>query len=571
MLGQVPTAFSHLPVMIVFRNLFLFVFCVVLTACLSVVLLAPEFLLPMKCGLEVPMSLRLALALGADPTIGYAGPQLLRHAACLGNEEVVQLLLQHGVKLQEVEMEQPLITEVVDKCGELSMVRLLVENGAPLPPLDGSGAPEWDDMSEEMLEYLLLCGLQISQDEHFYVAYSLCARLLALYEGRIQELAEFLKGEKIPLQLRPMMLELAISSNNTPLVRALLQDGVSPGDADVRASNIVHAVCDAEKTDITELVQLLQEAGYSLNEENEIGQTPLEVAFHAAHRDVYRVLVAAGADETALRQKVGEVVYLAQFGTPEEVVAALPAATKEQQRKALRTALDCRRADVAHALVDAGVSLSRVKPSSAAFDTVLLRRVLHGAADKPPGWHCDIANAFLRADKEAYPMLLEAYGDINAKLSDDELFDDSLLKSALMNNNAELVRFLLKNGASIVPEAVFNCYSAECLEALLEAGMDINIRNKMGETLLMYAVSVDDDADFAAALLKRGVDINARNKDGNTALHSAVYRNELVFFQILLKAGADASIRNAEGQTAEELAIEYARGRVLRVLREHRK
>lgn len=140
-----------------------------------------------------------------------------------------------------------------------------------------------------------------------------------------------------------------------------------------------------------------------------------------------------------------------------------------------------------------------------------------------------------------------------------------------MNNNAELVRFLLKNGASIVPEAVFNCYSAECLEALLEAGMDINIRNKMGETLLMYAVSVDDDAGFAAALLKRGVDINARNKDGNTALHSAVYRNELVFFQILLKAGADASIRNAEGQTAEELAIEYACGRVLRVLREHRK
>lgn len=201
----------------------------VLTACLSVVLLAPEFLLPMKCGLEVPMRLRLALALGADPTIGYAGPQLLRYAACLGNEEVVQLL---------------------------------------------------------------------------------------------------------------------------------------------------------------------QEAGYSLNEENEIGQTPLEVAFHAAHRDVYRVLVAAGADETALRQKVGEVVYLAQFGTPEEVVAALPAATKEQQRKALRTALDCRRADVAHALVDAGVSLSRVKPSSAAFDTVLLRRVLHGTADKPPGWTATLQMLF---------------------------------------------------------------------------------------------------------------------------------------------------------------------------------
>lgn len=220
--------------------------------------------------------------------------------------------------------------------------------------------------------------------------------------------------------------------------------------------------------------------------------------------------------------------------------------------------------------------MGRVKPSSVAFDTALLRRVLNGAAEKSPEWRRDIAGAFLQADEEAYPMLLEAYGDINAKLSDD-VFYDSLLESALMVNNARLVRFLLKNGASMVPEAVFSCCSVESLEALLEAGLDINIRDELGETLLMRAVFADE-ADFAAELLKRGVDINARNKEGETALHIAVMHGDAPEYgdypdmmQMLLKAGADASICNAEGQTAEDLAIEYARRRVLRVLREHRK
>ncbi len=559
--------------MLVLRNLFLYVFCLLLAVCVSVVLLTPECLLPAMCGLEVPNRLRVALFLGADPTRGVAGKELLRHAAHIGNEEVVRLLLLRGVKPQNFSRyaeEDSFLKDVIRSGGDMAMVRLLVENGASMPLINGVNEPYWGEIPGEMLEYLLVRGMSPAGDGGELSMQSISQTLLKCYEGRETELLDFLKQKTISPKFRVNMLRTAVSFNKPSVVRTLLQDGVTLAEADVQASDILHAGCGEKKKDISELIQVLKENGFPLNQKFADGETLLELAFTTVHRDVYRVLVAAGADEAALRRKVGEAVYLAQFGTPEEATAALSAATEEQREKALHTALDCCRADVAHALLDAGVPLSRVKPSSAAFDTALLRRVLNGTTDKTPEWHRDIARAFLGADKEAYPLLLGAYGDINADPLDDESYD-SLLKSALMDNNAELVRFLLKNGASMVSEAVFSCYSVESLKALLEAGLDINIRDGMGETLLMHAVFADD-ADFAAELLKRGVDINARNTEGETALHIAVLcGDEPDILQMLLKAGADASICNAEGQTAEDLAIEYARGRVLLVLQEYRK
>lgn len=557
--------------MLVLRNLFLYVFCLALAACVSVILLAPECLLPAKCGLEVPNRLRVALFLGADPTRDDAGKELLRHAASIGNEEVVRLLLLHGVKPRNFSMcaqEDTFLKDVIRSGGEMAMVRLLVENGAPLPLINGVNEPYWGEIPSEMLVYLLMQGMSPAEDGGALSMQSISQALLKCYEGREPELLDFLKQKPISPKVRINMLRTAVSVNKSSVVRALLQDGVTLAEADVQASDILHAGCGEKEKNISELVQVLKENGFSLNQKFEGDETLLEMAFETVHRDVYRALVAAGADEAALRRKVGETVYLAQFGIPEEVVAALPAATEEQREKALRTALDCERADVAHALLDAGVPLSRVKLSSAAFDTALLRRALNAAADKTPEGRRDIAGAFLRADKEVYPLLLEAYGDINADPLDDAFYN-SLLKSALMDNNAELVRFLLKNGASMVPEAVASCCSVECLEALLEAGLNINIRDEMGETLLMHAVFAEE-ADFAAELLKRGVDINARNTEGETALHTAVLWDAPDMLQMLLKAGADASICNEEGQTAEDLAMEYARGRILRMLREHR-
>lgn len=550
-----------------FRNIFLYVCFLVLSAVVSVVFLVPEGLLPSRCGLtDVPLQLRLALQLGANPARSGAAKQLFRCAACLDNEEVVRLLLEYGLTPQDAERdvdESTLIAEVADNCGELSMVRFLVENGAPLPPLSGTGAPEWDELSAEMTEYLLLCGLQPGEDkEDGCDLYSLCSALLRHYEGREQELLNLLNAEKIHPQLRISMLERAISRNKTALVRALLQSGVSLAEADVQPGNIVHAGCGEAETDITPLVQVLKEAGFSLNQADGNGVTPLEVAFDAAHREVYRVLVAAGADEAALRQKVGEAVYLAQFGTVEELAVVLASATEEQKEKALSMALTAERADVVRLLLDAGLPLNSLKPYRVAFDTSLLRDRLKVGTGETPEWREDIAHTFGMVEKEVYPILLEAYGDINAPLA-----DETLLARAVWTEETELLRFLLENGAKITPDAVFNCGTLAELELLLEAGIDVNMRDELGETLL-HKMQFRDKPECVAAILKHGGDINARDRYGNTALHEAVLHNQTDMVRLLLQAGADRSVCNEDGDTPEDVARLYTRYRVLRVFHE---
>lgn len=549
------------------RNITLYVCFLVLSAVVSVVLVVPEGLFPSQCGLtDVPLQLRLALQLGANPAQSDAAKQLFRNAACLGNEEVVRLLLEHGMTPQDAERgvdESSLIAEVAAECGEMSMVRLLVENDAPLPPLTGTASPEWDEMPAEIMKYLLLCGLQPDEDdEEGTQLYSLCSALLKLHEGREQELVSFLMEEKIYPQMRGAVLQQAISRNKTALVRALLQSGVSLAEADVQAGDIVHAGCGEAEKDITALVQVLKAAGFPLNQTDSNGATPLELAFDAAHHDVYRVLVAAGADDAALRQKVGEAVYLAQFGTREELSAVLPAATKEQKEKALSVALEVERVDVIRALLDAGIPLNSLKPYQVAFDMGLLRDRLKEGSQGTPEWREDIADAFWMVEKDAYPILLEAYGDINAPLA-----EETLLARAIWVGKTDLLRFLLENGAKITPDAVFNCGTLAELEVLLEAGIDINMRDELGETLL-HKMQYRNKPECVAAILKHGGDINARDRNGDTALHEAVIHNKPDMVRLLLKAGADSSACNEDGKTPEDIALMYARGRVLRVLRE---
>ena len=548
----------------VFLHLMLYVVVLVLTTVVTALLLFPEGLIPEKCRFEVPQRLRLALSLGAEPNVP-AAHELFRRAACLGNEEVVSLLLEHGLKPQDIhrDAEEPtLLAEVINKCGELSIIRLLVENGAPLPPLVGVNAPEWHELSPEVTDYLLTCGLQPELEE--YLSFMLIPQLMERYAGRERELAAFAQQEKVHPSVRNSLFVAAVSGNNLPLVKALLQDGVPVSLLEEHACSLIHAGCGEHKSDISELVQVLKEAVFSLNKEYGKGKTLPEFAFECLHKDVYRVLVAAGADDAALRRKVGDLVYLSVFGTVEEVLAALPSAAPEQQEKALELAVSGERADLVTALLDAGVSSVGISLASVAFDEALLRRLLAREAEKTQKWRESVASALCQADAALYPLLLEAYGDVNTPLSEDGERGE-LLKLAIWNENTPLVRFLLQQGAEMSDRAVFAFSTEENLDALLEAGLDINRRAADGDTLLIRAAR-SGNAKETDMLLKNGANVNVRDEYGDTPLHSVVWSGDVDTVRLLLKAGADTEARNDEGKTPAEVAEEYAHGRILRVL-----
>jgi ankyrin repeat protein len=75
------------------------------------------------------------------------------------------------------------------------------------------------------------------------------------------------------------------------------------------------------------------------------------------------------------------------------------------------------------------------------------------------------------------------------------------------------------------------------LRAALDAGLDPNLANQNGWTLLMLA-AVEGATPLGRLLLERGADINARNNKDETALTLASHRGYGIFIDLLTEHGA---------------------------------
>jgi ankyrin repeat protein len=90
------------------------------------------------------------------------------------------------------------------------------------------------------------------------------------------------------------------------------------------------------------------------------------------------------------------------------------------------------------------------------------------------------------------------------------------------------------------------------IKELIAAGADINIRTKQwgGSSVLMRA-TVSKNSEIMQALLDAGADIDAKNQMGGyTPITYAVVIKNLNLVRILLKNGADPTIADSEGWAA---------------------
>ena len=111
------------------------------------------------------------------------------------------------------------------------------------------------------------------------------------------------------------------------------------------------------------------------------------------------------------------------------------------------------------------------------------------------------------------------------------------------------------NANKKVKYELYETCSALCAQLLIDAGADVNARDKYGNTPLMHIRDTfenqkrewdNDTAALLEVMIKAGADVNARNKHGLTPLMIA---NDVRTIQKLIDAGADVNARDDANRT----------------------
>ncbi len=92
------------------------------------------------------------------------------------------------------------------------------------------------------------------------------------------------------------------------------------------------------------------------------------------------------------------------------------------------------------------------------------------------------------------------------------------------------------------------------VQALIDAGADINGQNDNGDTALMAAISDDEEPIITLLLRIKNINVNLQNREGFSALMMAAEGTRYELIPALLNEGANITLKNAVGQTALDLS-----------------
>lgn len=123
-----------------------------------------------------------------------------------------------------------------------------------------------------------------------------------------------------------------------------------------------------------------------------------------------------------------------------------------------------------------------------------------------------------------------------------------------------------RDGQTALQLAVENRYP-ELVSYLIEAGASIEIPDRLGNTVLHYAVRTTD-SDILEKVLHKNI-IEQRNNQGDSALSLAVVLGQGEMVSLLLKAGANARGSNRDGRTLVDVALAKQRKPIVALLQKY--
>lgn len=312
----------------------------------------------------------------------------------------------------------------------------------------------------------------------------------------------------------------------------------------------VYSIFEAARAGDMQTLQKRLSEGSSIQERDEVGNTPMHVAADAGKAQMVSALLKLGAD-SMVKNHEGKM--------------PLDLASNEETKKVCRQGIDARKTqlELIHRLqkgdlaaVREGILLKGVNPNVVTEDgtsTLLVETVRKG-------------------DVALVEKLLGAGADPNLQPMAGK--KEGALLVAAKAGNAELVRILLTAGADInmrtascvypIHEAIWNNH-LETVKALIPAykKQNFDTPNSSGNPKPACMAIIRHNHDILQAFLEAGLDPNDKlYSSREPLLVTAAKVGDERMVKMLLKAGADKKARDSQGKTASD----YAHGTLLQLL-----
>ena len=351
-------------------------------------------------------------------------------------------------------------------------------------------------------------------------------------------------------------LIIASRFGHTETVRYLvgLKD-VDVNHADTSGFAALHYAVQQNHPDV---MQVLIDAGADIEAMEEKGRSPLHVACLSGSLAVVKMLLKAGAGVCVLSNGGSTCLHFAAHHGHTEIVrylVDLPEVDVNHQgmndQSALHYAARQRHPDVVEVLIDAGADIEA--QDNDGYSPLFLPSISGGV--------------------DTVKVLLRAGADVRAT----DNTGNTCLMLAGANGHIETVRTLLcmpevdldhaRDGGSTALHYAVHVTPTDVLQALLDAGADIEAKDAEGRSALLVASSTGEEKSVKV-LVEAGAEVRATDDEGNTCLILAAYFGYTDIVRYLLCL-SDVHDRDAEGDTALHLAAHQKLPDVVKLLLEH--